>query len=844
MNAMTKEEKAKTTPMMAQWYECKAAAKDAILFFRLGDFYEAFYDDAALIAKELDLTLTKRQDTPMSGVPYHTAETYIDRLVSKGYKVAVAEQTENPTGKGLVNREVKRFITPATNFSSSYLSEKSNTFFACVHQLGTLFGLAIADLTTGECYVIEFDDLKTLQSELYRLCPKELLISSKFKEKHPQFLEDLHTGLSCLVNSIPEWHFEHKLCYDFLTQHFNVLRLDGFGLKAMVTAINAAGALLSFLKETLCHCISHFTSISTYSSNQFMELDRATLNNLEILQSQNERSKKNTLVALLDQTITPMGGRALRRLLVQPLLDPLKIEQRHSAIEQFLYHYEAMEKMRTLLEGVRDLERLIMRINTGRASPKDILSLKFSLEPLPYLKNILSVFNHTLIQHENGKIKTLPSLVQLITESLNEEVPLRVSDGNVFRKGFCSELDELRVISQDSKLWMSNYQLHLRETSGIKTLKVGYTRVSGFYIEVSKGQAEKVPENFVRRQTLTNAERYITPELKEYEEKVFRSEEKIAQIESALFDELIRKISSYSQDILLSAQAIALLDFLLGLAKVARDKNYCKPIVDDGTSFDIKEGRHAIIESIHLEEKFIANDTFLDTENHRMMLITGPNMAGKSTYIRQVALIAIMAQIGSYVPAKYARIGIVDKLFTRIGASDDLSRGQSTFMVEMTETANILNNATSRSLVILDEIGRGTSTYDGISLAWSIAEYLLSIEGKKAKTLFATHYFELTKLEEKMSGVQNYSVAVHESGDQVLFLRKIVRGKADRSYGIHVARLAGLPRWVISRAKEILFHLEEGSKGNTTFEPPQHRKLSQQKAKYTANEFQLTFFNE
>lgn len=834
-------DKQKMTPMMAQWLECKAVAKDAILFFRLGDFYEAFYDDACLVAKELDLTLTKRQDIPMSGVPCHTVETYIDRLVAKGHKVAVAEQTEQTGGKGIVNREVKRFVTPATNFSSSYLSEKTNSFFASVNQVGNLFGLSCADLTTGECYVIEFEDVKNLQSELYRLRPSELLLSAKFKQKYPELIEEAKNEWSCLINAIPEWHFEHKLCYDFLANHFGVYRLDGFGLKSMVSAINAAGALLMFLKDTLCHNIQQFANIQPYSSSQFMELDRATLSNLEILRSRHEN--KNTLVALLDETVTPMGGRTLRRLIVQPLLNPAAIAERHTAIEEFLSKFNLAESIRSALEGVRDLERLMMRIHTSNATPKDILSLKHSLEPFSYLKKSLCLFNGPLIREQEGKIKELPELISLISRTLSDEAPFRLSDGNVIREGFCKELDELREISKDSKLWMTNYQSALRDSSGIKTLKVGYTRASGFYIEVSRGQSEKVPDSFVRRQTLTNAERYITPELKQYEEKVLRSEDKIASLENALFQDLREKVSHFASDVLTAAQALAMVDFLLSLTKCAREKNYCKPMIDNSTILEIKDGRHPIIESMQLGETFIPNDTFLDTESSRMMVITGPNMAGKSTYIRQVALIAIMAQIGSYVPAKYARIGVVDKLFTRIGASDDLSKGQSTFMVEMTEAANILNNATDRSLIILDEIGRGTSTYDGISLAWSIAEYLLTAEGKKAKTLFATHYFELTKLEDKIPGAINFSVAVHESGDKVLFLRKIIRGKADRSYGIHVARLAGLPHWVISRAKEILYQLEEEGKDVSTFEPPLPKKLSP-KAKYTANEFQLTFFDE
>lgn len=829
---------------MAQWLECKAVAKDAILFFRLGDFYEAFYDDASLVSKELDLTLTKRQEVPMSGVPCHSADNYIDRLVAKGHKVAIAEQTEAPSGKGLVNREVRRFVTPATNFSSTYLSEKTNSFFASINQVGSIFGLSFSDLTTGECYVIEFDSIKALQGEVLRLQPNELLLSIKFQQKYPQAIDEIKNELSCLVHVIPEWHFDHKLCYDFLANHFGVYKLDGFGLKSMVSAINAAGALLSYLKDNLCHSIQHFTSIHPYSSSQFMELDRATLQNLEILKSSRDASKKNTLVSLLDETVTPMGGRLLKRLLVQPLLEVSAIEARHNAIANFLSQFPLMEELLRALSGIRDLERLMMRINTNHATPKDIIALKSSLEPISYFKRVLASFNDPLIACQRGKIKELPDLISLITAALNEEAPLRLSDGNVFKDGFCKELDELRLISKDSKLWMMQYQALLRETSGIKTLKVGYTRVSGFYIEVSRGQAENVPDSFQRRQTLTNAERYMTPELKKYEETVLQSEEKISALEFALFQELRERVSRFSNDVLESAQAIAFLDFLLSLAKVAREKNYCQPIVDNSTVLEIREGRHPIIESTSLGEKFIANDTLLNTSDQRLMLITGPNMAGKSTYIRQTALITIMAQIGSFVPAAYARIGIVDKLFTRIGASDDLSKGQSTFMVEMTETANILNNATDRSLVILDEIGRGTSTYDGISLAWSIAEFLLTTEGRKAKTLFATHYFELTKLEEKISGAVNFSVAVHESGDQVLFLRKIVRGKADRSYGIHVARLAGLPHSVISRAKEILLHLEENAKDVSTFEPPLLKRITTPKGKYTSNEFQLSFFSD
>lgn len=833
----------KPSPMMAQWHECKEQAKEAVLLFRLGDFYEAFYDDALLLSKELDLTLTKRQQVPMSGIPHHASESYIDKLVSKGYRVAIAEQVEDPRQtKGLVKREITRIITPGTVISVSLLQEKTNNYIAALTQVGQRIGLAFLDITTAEFRVIELDDMPAIQNELYRLHPKELIISTKFQERHPEMIKNLHASLDCMIDIIEEWRFDHKLTYTFLTQAFRVHSLDGFGLKGMVAAINASGALLAYVKETLLQPIDSLQSILPYSCDAYMNLDQATMRNLEITEPLNG-SKKKTLLDILDYTQTPMGGRLLKGWLKQPLMEISEIHARQEAIAELISHPSLLEKLTLELSMIKDLERLTTRITSGYASPRDLVALKSSLEPIKNVKAILNSLPTALLERQNTLLKELVDVTNLIGKALIDEPPFRLGDGTTFREGYDERLDEFRTLASDSKNWMSSYQQDIREKTGIKSLKVGYTKVSGFYIEVSRGQCDKVPDIFQKRQTLTNAERFMTPELKEYEEKILSAEEKMVAIEAALFQTLRQTISTYSEAILTNARAIAIIDCLASFAAAAQLNHYIKPIVDTGGVIDIVEGRHPVIESAHLQEKFTPNDTQLDSDQ-RLLLITGPNMAGKSTYIRQVALIVIMAQIGSYVPAKSARIGIVDKVFTRIGASDDLSRGQSTFMVEMAETANILHHATSNSLVILDEIGRGTSTYDGISLAWSIAEYLLTTEGKKAKTLFATHYWELTKLEEKVIGAVNYNVAVHESGDQIIFLRKIVKGGTDKSYGIHVARLAGLPTAVLIRAKEILEHLEENANQKNAFEVARPKRLNASKRPVTPSGVQLSLLQE
>jgi len=834
-----------TTPMMAQWHQCKALSKDAVLLFRMGDFYEAFYEDAVLISKELDLTLTRRADIPMAGVPHHTCEGYIDKLVSKGHRVAVAEQTEDTKkAKGLVKREVVRIVTPGTLISSSLLSDRTNNFFACISRVGALFGLAVLDLSTADFRVIEFEKESDLINELFRLRPSEILASNKFKEKHEQIFVEMKLAFDMLLSVQDDWKFDHQTCYDFLVNHFKVHNLDGFGLKGMVATVNAAGALLHYLHESLSLNLDHIRDILPYSTSQFMLLDRITQRNLELTESLNDGSRKNTLLSILDKTQTPMGARMMRHWVKQPLLSTEDILKRQEAIQVYLQNSAMMDRLSSLLESVRDLERLMMKVSSGYATPRDVASLKLSFEPIPHLKGVLTSFasDTSALALDAQKLDGLPVMIQLIEAALVEEPPMRITDGKLFRDGFNKELDELREISTHSKSWIARYQTDLRESTGIKTLKVGFNRMFGYYIEVSKGQSEKMPDSFTRRQTLVNAERYITPELKDYENKVLNAEERMLAIETELFNQLRQEVAKYSPQVMRVAQAIARIDCLLGLAQAARQYDYHRPIIDHSQVLQIVDGRHPVIEASRAGEKFIPNDTFLDDKSNRLLLITGPNMAGKSTYIRQVALITIMAQIGSFVPAKSAHIGLVDKVFTRIGASDDLSRGQSTFMVEMTETANILNNATSRSLVILDEIGRGTSTYDGISIAWSVAEYLLTAEDKTAKTLFATHYWELTKLEEKVAGAVNYNVAVNESEDSIVFLRKIIRGGTDKSYGIHVGRLAGLPEHVITRAKEILIHLEENANRKGVFEPAKPKRMIPPKPKAPKQAIQLSFF--
>jgi DNA mismatch repair protein MutS len=771
------------TPMMSQWQTCKDQAKEALLLFRLGDFYEAFYEDAEKMSKAIGLTLTARGGTPMCGVPFHTAEGYIDKLIAKGFKVAIAEQTEDPKSvKGLVKREIVRIVTPGTIVNSQLLSEKKNNFFVSIAQVGSVFGLAVLDLTTTEFRAQEIEKEQQLIDELCRLRPSEFLVSKSF-----DFLKDLSHSFPFIANE--KRSLDPALSFDVLTGHFDVQNLDGFGLRGKTAAIVAAGSLLLYLKEELSLSLDHIHSIQTDTLSQYMSIDRSTMRNLEINES---------LVDLLDETCTPMGGRLLRQWIQYPLLSCPAILERQEAILSFISRPEVSKKARELLSRVRDLERLMMKISAHYATPRDVYALGVSLSHLPPLKEVLCLEN----------LFDAGPLSNKILSAMNDTPPLRIGEGDIFQNGFNAELDRLRLLCKDSMSWMAGYQAALRDETGIKTLKVGFTKAFGYYIEVSRAQSEKIPPTFQRRQTLINAERFITEELKQFEHQVLTAEERSKAIESELFENLRAEIASLAPAVNSAAKIIARCDVLLSLAKVSHANHWVRPTVDDSDSLEIFEGRHPVIEASIGNSSFIPNDTILNPAQ-QLMLITGPNMAGKSTYIRQVAIIVILAQIGSFVPAKSAKIGLVDRVFSRIGASDDLARGQSTFMVEMSETANILNHATSRSLVLLDEIGRGTSTYDGISIAWAVAEYLLTTHKKQAKTLFATHYWELTRLENEFAHAVNFQTAIQEIPSGIVFLRKIIRGGTDKSYGIHVAKLAGLPNKAIKRAEEMLKELEK-----------------------------------
>ena len=746
-----------TTPMMAQWEACKEEAGNALLLFRMGDFYESFHDDAVQLADTLELTLTKRQEIPMAGIPWHSAENYITKLVSKGVRVAIAEQTEDPKKtKGLVKREIVRFVTPGTLEES----QKKNTYFVSIAQQGSLFGLAMLDLTTGQFYLCELESGREVEDELAKVGPSELLC--------PEKLAPLLERVDCPINLRDQWHFDHEIAQEKLLSHFGVATLDGFGLKGQVASVMAAGALLDYVTGELKLDASHVSEIRSYSTLHYMGIDRHTQESLNL----------PDLLEVIDQTQTAMGGRLLRQWLTHPLNSVERIVKRQESVEKLLYASLPQLKL------IRDLERLITR-NPG---PRDLKAIEQSLEQIPSLKANLAPYGlgQTLEDHHE--------VVALLRHAMADEPPMRLVDGGVIREGYSADLDELRGLASNAKEWMANYQAKLREELEIKTLKVGYNRVFGYYLEVSKGLANKMPDSFTRRQTLTNAERFISPELKEFEDKILSAEERIKALEEALFEAVRKEVLTHTKKILRTAREIARIDCLAGLAAVAREKGYVRPTLDESKRLQIVDGRHPVVES---HARFVPNDCDLQD----LVILTGPNMAGKSTYIRQIALITILAQMGSFVPARSAHIGLVDRLFTRIGASDDLARGQSTFMVEMTETANILHNATDRSLVILDEVGRGTSTYDGLSIAWAVAETLRSLQ---ARTLFATHYWELTELDEAC----NFHVAVQEDQGELLFLHKIQKGAGDKSYGIHVAKLAGLPPLVIARAEQILTQLE------------------------------------
>ena len=787
--------------MMAQWHSCKEQIQDALLLFRLGDFYEAFHDDAQVISKEIGLTLTARQSIPMCGIPVHAAESYIDRLIAKGFKIAIAEQ-EGAEGKGLMRREVARFVTPATLIQSQLLREKVPNFFASLAQIGSVYGLILFDLTTLELRALEWERLEECADELCRVRPPELLLSRKFQTAHDTLLRELSHRFPFLMTVI-------ETVEPFPLEVALQKRLSG-----QVAALAAAEALFRHLRVQLKIEIPPLSAIP--QALPAMAIDRSTLHHLELVES---LSPKSSLLHQIDSTETPMGGRLLRDWLQHPLLSLPAISARQDAVETLL--------TRNLpLEGIRDLERLIGKISSSYATPRDLLALGLSLTRLPPLRSVAVNSPSPLIRSCAQEIGDLTAVTHKILVSLVESPPMRIGDGEIFRDGIHAELDRLRTLAKDSLQWMANYQTTLRDQTGIKTLKVSFTRAFGYYIEVTLAQRDRVPATFQRRQTLTSGERFTTDELKRFEAQILTAEEKSRALEAELFEALRREVALSAPLIRQSARAIAQLDALASLASAVRRHRWVRPQVEESSVLEIHQGRHPVLESLLGSAHFIPNDTLLTPPQSQLMLITGPNMAGKSTYLRQVALIVILAQIGSFVPAQSARVGLIDKIFSRIGASDDLARGQSTFMVEMSETAQILANATSRSLVLLDEVGRGTSTYDGIAIAWSVAEYLLSTPDRRAKTLFATHYSELTQLEAMWEGAINYQVAVEETDSGVAFLRTIVPGAARKSYGIHVAKLAGLPPKAIQRAQELLTQLEKNKPHRTKKEAFQPSQIS------------------
>ena len=796
------------TPMMKVYCETKEKYKDCILFYRLGDFYEMFFEDALIASKELEITLTGKdcgleERAPMCGVPFHAVDGYLNKLVSKGYKVAICEQLEDPKqAKGLVKRDVIRVVTPGTNLDAQALDESRNNYLMCIVCMEDRYGLSVADISTGEYLVTELDSEKKLLDEINKFSPSEIICNHSFYVSGVD-IEDMKERLHISVFSLDSWYFDDALCARNLMEHFHVSSLSGLGLDAFSCGIIAAGALLQYLIETQKTSIANLTALTPYSISKYMVLDSSTRRNLELCETLREKNKRGSLLWVLDKTKTAMGARMLRRYLEQPLIEKEEIMQRLDAVEELKDNAITREELREYLNPVYDLERLISRISYQTANPRDLVAFKTSLSMLPHIKYIMKSLQSPLLVQLQEEMDELADLFALVDTAIVDEPPISIRDGGFIKEGYNEEVDRLRHAKTEGKSWLAKLEAEEREKTGIKTMKVKYNKVFGYYLEVTNSYKDMVPDYYTRKQTLTNAERYITPELKELEETILGSEDKLTALEYDLYVEVRGKIADEILRIQKTAHAIAGVDVFASLALVAERGNYVKPSINEKGVLDIKNGRHPVVEKMIPNDMFIANDTYLDNGKSRISIITGPNMAGKSTYMRQTALIVLMAQIGSFVPADAAKIGLVDRIFTRVGASDDLASGQSTFMVEMTEVANILRNATRNSLLILDEIGRGTSTFDGLSIAWAVVEYISNPKLLGAKTLFATHYHELTELEGKLPGVNNYCIAVKENGDDIVFLRKIIQGGADKSYGIQVAKLAGVPDMVIERAKEL-----------------------------------------
>ena len=802
------------SPMMQEYVKTKEEYHDCILLYRLGDFYEMFFGDALTASKELEITLTGKdcglkERAPMCGVPFHSVETYINRLIEKGYKVAICEQVEDPKkAKGLVKREVVRIVTPGTTLDATSLDETKNNYLMSIVYIEDHFGCAIADITTGDCFLTELDKAQKLLDEINKFTPAEIICNESFLMSGVD-TEDLKNRLGICVFSQEPWYFDDELCRKTLKEHFQVNSLEGLGIGEFESGVLAAGALFLYLQETQKTALSHMATIRPYSAEKYMLIDSSSRRNLELVETLREKQKRGSLLWVLDKTKTAMGARTLRSYVEQPLIDQEEIENRLSAIEELNEHPMLRDEIREYLQPIYDLERLISRISYKSANPRDMIAFASSLEMLPHIKQVLKEFSSPVLRQLEEEMDSLLDISGLIKQAIVDDPPLAQKDGGIIREGYHEDVDKFRRSRTDGKKWLSELEARERERTGIRTMKIKYNRVFGYSLEITNAFKDQVPDNYIRKQTLTNAERYITQELKELEDLILGAEDKLYALEYELFCDVRDKVGAEVVRIQQTAKAVAAIDVLASLALVAQRNNYVRPKINNSGVIDIKNGRHPVVEQMIENDMFIANDTYLDNQKKRISIITGPNMAGKSTYMRQTALIVLMAQIGSFVPAEKANIGIVDRIFTRVGASDDLASGQSTFMVEMTEVANILRNATSKSLLILDEIGRGTSTFDGLSIAWAVVEHISNTKLCGAKTLFATHYHELTELEGKISGVNNYCIAVKEKGDDIVFLRKIVKGGADKSYGIQVAKLAGVPDTVIQRAKELVEELSD-----------------------------------
>ena len=800
------------TPMMKQYMQTKEEYKDCILFYRLGDFYEMFFDDALTASKELEITLTGKncgleERAPMCGIPYHAVDSYLNRLVSKGYKVAICEQVEDPkTAKGIVKREVIRVVTPGTNLDTQGLDETKNNYIMCIVYMADRYGLSVADVTTGEYLVTELDSQTKLMDELYKFMPSEIVCNEAFYMSGLD-LDDLKNRLHMAIYSLEAWYFDDALCRETLQEHFKVASLEGIGLSDYECGMIASGALLKYLEETQKNSLSHMSRLTRYATGNYMVLDSATRRNLELVETLREKQKRGSLLWVLDKTKTAMGARTLLKYVEQPLIDKESIVKRLDAVAELKDNAICREEIREYLNPVYDLERLVGKITYQSANPRDLIAFQSSLSMLPSVKCILKDMESDLLKEIYEELDPLEELCDLVGRAIQEEPPLAMKEGGIIKDGYNEEVDRFRKAKSEGKNWLADLETKEREKTGIKNLRIRYNKVFGYYLEVTNSFKDLVPDYYTRKQTLANAERYIIPELKELEDTILGAEDKLCALEYELYCEVRNTIAAELTRIQRTAKAVAKLDVIASLALVAERNNYVRPKINEKGVIDIRDGRHPVVEKMIPNDMFIANDTYLDDKKQRISIITGPNMAGKSTYMRQAALIVLMAQLGSFVPASSANIGLVDRIFTRVGASDDLASGQSTFMVEMNEVANILRNATSKSLLILDEIGRGTSTFDGLSIAWAVVEYISNSKLLGAKTLFATHYHELTELEGKISNVNNYCIAVKEKGDDIVFLRKIVKGGADKSYGIQVAKLAGVPDPVINRAKEIVEEL-------------------------------------